>query len=127
VGKGLCKRNIGGPRPTFDVTDPSHLLKIVANTVSTSTSRRQTSQVHPLDLLPGHLLAENSEELAARLRERFRSYERIKNQDLDRAVMRRATGDIRHIFRRQKVIMYLAGPWPHSGQRPKTRRGGDHA
>jgi len=40
------------------------------------------------------LLAENAEELAARLRERFRSYERIKNGDLDRAVTRSGTRDM---------------------------------
>lgn len=41
---------------------------------------------HPLDLVSGHLLAEGAEELARRVR----SYERITNRDLDRAVAKSA-------------------------------------
>jgi len=45
---------------------------------------------HPLDLLTGHRLAADFEELARLLRERFGTYERIQNEDLDRAIMRSA-------------------------------------
>ncbi len=42
---------------------------------------------HPVDILAGHLSAESAIELAERLRERFDSFERIKNEDLERAVV----------------------------------------
>jgi hypothetical protein len=45
----------------------------------------------PLDLLSGHLSAENLEEVAAPLRERFQAYERINNEDLDRVVTQSTT------------------------------------
>ncbi len=45
---------------------------------------------HALDLPAGRLAAENLEEIAASPPERFQAYERIKNEDLDRAVTRSA-------------------------------------
>ena len=69
---------------------------------------------HPLDLLTGHLLAENAEELAAPLRERFRSYERIKNEDLDE---RRREARARNwaYLPTPKGDKLSRGAWPHRG------------
>jgi hypothetical protein len=41
---------------------------------------------HPLDIAAGDLIAGNILELSERLRERFHAYERIRNEDLERAV-----------------------------------------
>jgi hypothetical protein len=75
---------------------------------------------HPLDLLTGHRLAEHFEELAEQLRDRFRSYERIKNEDLEKAVTLSAL--LANLFCLLDALPPLPGslgPWSHLRKRFK--------
>jgi len=73
---------------------------------------------HPVDLLAGHLLASNAEEVAERLRERFKAYERIENEDLDRAVMQSVVlASLFCLLDALPTEPAALGPWSHLRKR----------